>query len=808
MKKLITLLLLCTGLMNPISAQTKPKQKTSMPSEMQRQMAEAMKDLSPEEQAQMKGMMNSMMQGDDIGDQVPQTAPIEFKDNKALVPLKDEMRIASIPKKKLSNADMGAYAGILFTKIMAKGEPDEIALLKSILPKATTAADLQDAAILSMYQGHPQAALGLNMKAVQKDPSNSNLQNNLAALLTQYGYAEQAIPILDKLVKEFPYNSTVLNNLGQAWFSLGEMDSTSLYIGYARMANPYNTEAALCAGIMEELNGDPIKAIDDYVEVFEQQPDLMVETILKNKTNNNYLDKIDFNKLRKNITVYEFFPKKWIDIPVFSNDVENFPDDTSLQNGYSNMFEDLKKKIEELGEAAEQQMVVLGEQGETEFINAMMKENKKGINKMSRTAVTINLFLNSYMNSWYQQYLRDASAFEEMVSKTGAQMTASGKNDKCADWDRKNNAYMEYINPKIRDFYRNKINEFTNWLNAYCTWAWYVTGNPKNVTVSSIINWMDALESMYEEAAISQKILPKSCVTQNEGGNNNIFMPAIPNISCPTIVNVPVGNEWQQLSDATKNFDGNRYGIKNNPTKAVPNQTVLISTIKSSIALSGISPGISTNGGSTVVTNIEVNEAVDRGLMEGLKKIRQKQGNGDNLDLAPLMPVRNYKLSKLLQQMMSADCKNVRTPEQVLKESLDKGGKDAEKLADERDFIDNLEDSAKKGNEMIDEFFRQEALKEEREKMIKLGDELIKELDKEQFNKELQKFSDALNKATDDFVKQEEVREYIENTKKMAAEIINAEANQQAIKNNGFQPTINTGVQAPGAIQPQKGLFQ
>ncbi|MBK9569145.1 MAG: hypothetical protein IPO53_03980 [Chitinophagaceae bacterium] len=63
-----------------------------------------------------------------------------------------------------------------------------MAIVKKVIAQSTKASDLGGAAILSMMQGHPQAALALSMKAVQADPASANWQNNMASLLTQYGY--------------------------------------------------------------------------------------------------------------------------------------------------------------------------------------------------------------------------------------------------------------------------------------------------------------------------------------------------------------------------------------------------------------------------------------------------------------------------------------------------------------------------------------------------------------------------------------------------------------------------------------------
>src|SRR5690606_4344805 len=148
--------------------------------------------------AEMKKMMKEIMPS--LNDNNMQMADYaDFANNKMLLPGKNTAVIASLSKKKLTQADIGVYAANLFNKIMSKGEAAEIALVKSIISKKTNATDLANASILAMMQGHPQAAIALSMKAVQTDPLNVNAQNNMAALLIQYGYAMQAMPVLEKL---------------------------------------------------------------------------------------------------------------------------------------------------------------------------------------------------------------------------------------------------------------------------------------------------------------------------------------------------------------------------------------------------------------------------------------------------------------------------------------------------------------------------------------------------------------------------------------------------------------------------------
>jgi tetratricopeptide (TPR) repeat protein/translation elongation factor P/translation initiation factor 5A len=621
------------------TAQTKPtsNQKPPATSEMDKQMEDAMQGMSEEDKAEMQKMMKGMMP-DMTQPQFRVAYYPEFNSNQQLVPKKDMARINALPKKKLSQADMSSYASNLYNKLLAKGDADEMVMAKKVIAQAPKANDIGGAAILCMMQGHPQAAMALSMKAVITDPANPNWQNNMASLLTQYGYPEQAIPVLQKLKIEFPNNSTVLNNLGQAWFDMGVLDSAKIFANLAISANPFHPEAKVCGGLIEEINGDPIKATKDYTEAMENAPNPVIEKILKNKTGDNSFDKIDFEKLKRSITIYEYFPKDWIKIPKLSDNVSGYENDMRIQNGNDKMIEELKDKIETLSDASLAEVNSLMEKGEDAFVSTMANESMKGLNVMSRTAVTVEMILQIYIAKWMKDYVYEGDALHQKINAARITMTKIADNDKCPDFDRKNNEFLAYANPLVREFHAKKIDEFRIWLNAFCTWSWYIVGNPKNTIMTACIGWTAALAGFYENAIDDQEAIAKSCVKQNGDGKTFVPTPNIPNFSCPTIVRIPMGKDWQELGSAVKNFDANSLGIKSNPSNPIPNNSIAFGGSAKSIAQPGKAPFTKTANGSILPGMI--NETDD--------------------ELAPLPDLRRSKLLKdLLKKMMTADCKNL-----------------------------------------------------------------------------------------------------------------------------------------------------
>src|SRR6188768_1310162 len=98
---------------------------------------------------------------------------------------------------------------------------------------------------------------------------------------------------------------------------------------------------------------------------------------------------------------------------------------------------------------------------------------------MIKPAVIVQLVLTNYLADWMSKHTNESIELRNKIDAARKEMTKSGKNDKCPDFDRKNNEYLKYVNPIIRKFHARKIEEFRVWLNTFCTWVWYLTGNPK-----------------------------------------------------------------------------------------------------------------------------------------------------------------------------------------------------------------------------------------------------------------------------------------------------------------------------------------
>ncbi|MFL5739593.1 MAG: tetratricopeptide repeat protein [Flavisolibacter sp.] len=663
----LLLLIASTSFSQP-PKKTVAKEKPEASSKSDKAMEEAMKGMSEEDKAEMRKMVKEVMP-----DMMKETGPdpVSFTDNKSLVPSRDALRINNISKKTFTDADITTNAALLYTKLAVKIKADEKAIISRVLTQTHDGSSLMSAAVTCLMQGHYQASMGLAMKAVLADPKNVTYQSNLAAILSQSGYPENAIPLLKKLSAQFPRNSTVLNNLGYAWLSLGEIDTARRYLGYAAMRNPNNPETQLCRGFIEELKGDPKKAADNYVESFEELPNPFTETMAKNVKAGDRLNEIDFEKIKSRITIYEYFKKDWIKIPVLKDDVSAYDNNMSIKNGYEKMFDQLNKDIEAMSAASNAEVDALMDKGMDQFARTMAKENMKGLSMMSMPAVYVQKILVAYLKKWTEDYTRQYDSLKVQINIKKKEMTKSADDDKCKDYERRDNEFMTYANPLIRDFNVQRMEAFRVWLNAFCTWSWYITGNPKNVVLTQCITWTNALVELYRSAVSDQVAIARTCVMQNGKDTASIAPPLIPNFTCPPVVSIPIGLDEIRLSAGAMNFDNNSWNIKQAEGMAMPNVTLTFGMDKNDIAEAGKygNPYVKTGNGSANSSGIGNDDEDQLTPLPNLKDKLTPLSKIPPDELTPLDP----RLLDTDKKLTSLDMKKIRQAElarKLLKEAM------------------------------------------------------------------------------------------------------------------------------------------
>ena len=760
----------------------------------------------------------------------------EFTSNRQLIPKKDPVRIAAFSKKALSKAEVAGYANGLYTKMMAKGDPAEMALVKKVVAMTANAMDIGNAAVLAMLQGHPQAALALSIKAVAADPANLNWQNNMGALLTNYGYPEQAMPVLKKLKNEMPWNSTVLNNLGHAWFSAGELDSANRYFRAATRTNPGHHESQTGEGLVEESKGDHQKSGETYEEAMHSSVNPFIEQVLKNNKGNKAIEKLDFEKIKRNLTIYEYFKKDWMpEFPVLHNNVKFYNEDYGMIKGYQEMIRGLGKRIEDMSNTLGTELDDLTKKGEEEFINEMMKANMKGLSWMSKPATVVLGVLSAYITKWHLDYadtLKKVSEWKRpLETKKQKEIDAIYKqiSDRygttCQQFkgqlDKLENDFMLEVNTRLRDLLVKKTEEYRQWLNAWCTWNWYVTGNTKNIILMQDIGFTQYIAEMYTSIVTSMEVKPEHCSPPVYEVEKKIDPPTIPNFACPTVVHIPSGAEWEGLVAAASDFNNNKYQIRKTD-KPVPNVSVAYGS-SSQVAQPGIAPFIKTANGSIAPGNINTDDdlvplpnlkpkehAGRTGIVQhGEEAMTPLQSNLLNQDKAKSKLVKDL-MNSLMEPACAGDAprpltKNDKRVIQMLKEA-------AERMRREADAVKNQTDPKIRMFNDIAKDMINRVVKEQVQDAIETYKNSLKDNSEgsfERYSKEFEKILDNINRlkpaALDEV---EKGMKAVNSMMEQSARLSQGPATLNEISQNGLQATISSGIQAPGTFSPNKTLFQ
>ncbi len=171
--------------------------------------------------------------------------------NTSGLPEKNNKLLSQLPKKILTNTELSAYLQTLQTQLWQKinsGSADSARLTANQI--GNDGEKLCGAAILTWFKNDAEAAVLLAIKAATLSLNDNTSLNNCAAILSMAGLDNKAIPILQVLLQREPNSSTVLNNMGQAYTSLGELDTAMFYFGRCIKIAPTHPEANNTATII------------------------------------------------------------------------------------------------------------------------------------------------------------------------------------------------------------------------------------------------------------------------------------------------------------------------------------------------------------------------------------------------------------------------------------------------------------------------------------------------------------------------------------------------------------------------------
>lgn len=510
----------------------------------------------------------------------------DFTNNRQLVPAKNAARINAIPVQKLTQANIADYTGGLLNKLLAKGNAGEIAEYKKQIAKTPGANEIGNAVTQFMLKGYQYATMALSMKAVLIDPVNTNYQNNMTALLTQYGYAEYAMPVLEKLVTEFPNSSTVLNNLAYAWFNLGEINKAKQFATMALGANPRHAESNLMVGIINEFNGSHT---DFYAKAMQLSPNPFTDKVVKNTGKGIKLDRKIF---LKSISIYPFIPKDYYKIPEINNEVREYINTRSIVFGYNDMldnfitnklepledkYEDLQDEEMDREEREEGKLKIEGK--ENEFTPTFNKKAKQMLNKsgyVSLSAVYIIQALRILAEEWREEIKKEKQLVDDSIAiwqKEMEKVTCCWGTGQCRKSDNARTEFMQKANPAILRFYNKQAEEWREFANAFATWNWFVADS--ELAIADDIENLKVLVTIFKDGNWSRIIEAPDCDIGNREdiAAKEYAVPDIPNFDCPAIVVIPVGNNLQNIMATANSKDENNGHLKQQ-NKPTPNVTV------------------------------------------------------------------------------------------------------------------------------------------------------------------------------------------------------------------------------------------
>ncbi len=247
-----------------VTPKTNPKNQQEMQEELKKAQAEYDK-LTPEQ----KKMMEQM------GIKLPDAASNPALDPKSstavntamqkesgVVPVRDAARIAAIPKS-VTEAKIQAYISALHQNALSVMDKNTVNIGDACFDAVKSEGDRSAGNLAAMLwaDGKAKIALYLMGRTAAKWPTDDNI-SNYAAMASMMGGEHLAIPVLEIYNRKYPKNSTLLNNLGQAWFGLGELEKAGKYLDSAIAIYPYHPQANLSKAAIEESKGNKQKAID------------------------------------------------------------------------------------------------------------------------------------------------------------------------------------------------------------------------------------------------------------------------------------------------------------------------------------------------------------------------------------------------------------------------------------------------------------------------------------------------------------------------------------------------------------------
>ena len=357
---------------------------------------------------------------------------------------------------------------------------DVVSSAKSIASKlGNNAAKIESAALLAWYKGADEEAVLLITKSASVTGSDGLPLVNAGAILDMYGLPEKAIPILRTVVANDPKSAIAHNNLGQAYTSIGMLDSAMYYFGKCLGLSSQHPEANNTAGHIELKRGNKSKA-QTYFENslrggYTHSAYVGLKTILKEKTRIAHL-------IKPKVKFPEYFNQFKYKLP---RQCENVNDAATVQlefDNYKKMLSGVMRQADLAGKEAEKAM---GKNWAVEMNQRTMDAVMKGESYL-RPFQTLGSIIDAEATVGYVADMNDLMKFneenraeykklEEDYKKAYEQMMQSGGG--CARENALKNKYLEQfalLNSEWQS--RNMLIE-NKYIDDYLYWCYFAAAD-------------------------------------------------------------------------------------------------------------------------------------------------------------------------------------------------------------------------------------------------------------------------------------------------------------------------------------------
>lgn len=463
MKKLSILLAVAVIGLNGFCQTTNPTNAN----EVKQRAAQAQQELdklTPEQRKMMEQMGIKIPDASGIGAS-PSAIDKALSDEFSIVPKRKDVVIAAIPQ--LTAARLPGYLAAVHKQLVPLLAVENVqvgdAFFSFLQANPTLQQHPSDMVLLFWADGKQQLSVYLMGRICEKWPTDENL-SNYSSMLTMMGGAQLAIPVLNLLNGKTPGNSTLLNNLGQAWLSLGETGKAEKYIDSTLALYAYHPQANMAKAALEESRGNKAKAIE----------------AVKRSIKHAY-SKDKENKLRK--LGYSMGPTDALLPGKRDNDLLNlggfqtpaFP--TSVQECISSEWNNTIKELEQrISKTAQLTGMANSRQAQTALKNFSSGTpahpeihpiwydiaSKRMKDVESQYTTKIKSFNQRYQAYEKGEFAQKTKAYHDKIAALDKQSLRStgeglGNKDFCPEYRDAANAYLAAVNPKLEQFYRERL---------------------------------------------------------------------------------------------------------------------------------------------------------------------------------------------------------------------------------------------------------------------------------------------------------------------------------------------------------------